>query len=29
MPVSGVDLHSFTKNMLMFSGNDAYVFPKT
>jgi hypothetical protein len=29
MPVLGVDLHSFTKNISIFSGNDAYVFPKT
>jgi hypothetical protein len=29
MPVLMGDLHSFTKNTSIFSGNDAYVFPKS
>jgi hypothetical protein len=28
MPVLRGDLHSFTKNISIFSGNDAYDFPK-
>jgi hypothetical protein len=29
MTVLRGDLHSFTKNTAIFSGNDAYVFPKS